>query len=87
MTPQPAQIVQFIPASELKPMFDALAAEMHRENEFPEIMNITLVAKYCDVSEQTIRNRIKDSGFPVSERLGDKRFIKRDVDAWLRGQI
>lgn len=49
----------------------------------PEVMTLSQVAGYLSVSETTIRKQIKENSFPVNRRLGDPRFIKSQVDAWL----
>jgi excisionase family DNA binding protein len=60
---------------------------MEKRNEFPDRpWTISEVADYLQVSERTVENRIEDSGLPVTRIGGLRRFLRSDVDAWLRSQ-
>lgn len=86
-TPSNITALQLIPVSELLPVLEELAKEKGRQAEFPPVMTIKQVAAYLQVTEQTVRNKIKQENLPVTGRCGDPRFIRSDIDAWLRGQI
>jgi excisionase family DNA binding protein len=85
----PSQVLCFVSIDQLKPMFDELRAEMRRENEFPEIMTLTQVCQYLQLSAPSVRKAIKEDDLPVVKTFGEKapRFVKREIDAWLSGQI
>lgn len=79
--------LQFISVSELMPVLTELKESVKREAEFPPVMTMKQICQYLQSSEQTVRNRIKDSGLPVCNKLGDPRFIKSQVDEWLAGNL
>lgn len=79
--------LQFISVSELMPILTELKESVKREAEFPPVMTMKQICKYLQISEQTVRNRIADKGLPVSDKLGDPRFIKSEVDEWLAGKL
>jgi excisionase family DNA binding protein len=45
---------------------------------------IAEVAEYLQLSENTVEARIKDSGLPVRWVGGVRRFIRDEIDAWMR---
>lgn len=53
---------------------------------FPEWMNISQIAEYLGISENTVRAKIKE-GFPVNDKLGFKRFSRKMVDEWMLTKI
>jgi excisionase family DNA binding protein len=60
---------------------------MEKRNEFPDRpWTISEVADYLQVSERTVENRIEADGLPVTRLGGLRRFIRADIDAWLREQ-
>lgn len=56
-------------------------------NKLPtdRLWKINEVAEYLRVSEQTVRNRIDDSGLPYKRFGGALRFDRAEIDAWLEG--
>ena len=74
------QTIQVVPVSEVLSLIET---NQSNENISPEVMTIGQLSEFLGVSQPTIRKRIKQ-GLPVSEKLGDKRFIKADVLEWLR---
>ena len=67
--------------------FEPIRDELKRQNSFPEIMTLTQVAEYTQYTRQTILRFIKEQGFPVSNRCERPRFVKSEVDRWLKGEI
>lgn len=57
-------------------------------NELPtdRLWTIGEVAAYLRVSEQTVRNRMNDSGLPFEKIGAATRFRREDIDTWLDGQ-
>jgi excisionase family DNA binding protein len=53
----------------------------------PEVMTQKEVCQYLGVSSTTVIEKQKNGGLPVSYMLGEKspRYIKSEVDKWLRG--
>jgi excisionase family DNA binding protein len=47
---------------------------------------IEQVAEYLQLSPRTVESRIKDAGLPCSRVGGVRRFVRAEVDAWLRQQ-
>jgi len=53
---------------------------------FPEVMTVEEIARYLRFdSVRTVYNKIEKNGLPVTKKLGVPRFIKSEVDAWLKG--
>jgi excisionase family DNA binding protein len=61
-----------------------LAVEATKKPDTPEIMTLSQVAEYLQFTTQTIQNKIRSGGLPVSYRMGDPRFIKKEIDEWLK---
>ena len=60
------------------------AAELVKDyDRFPEVMDKKTVAKYLVVSIPTINRKMRE-GMPVTYRVGDPRFLKSEIDAWLK---
>jgi excisionase family DNA binding protein len=57
------------------------------DKAFPDVMTLCEVAEYLQVSKATIRNKIRDERLPVSSKLGNPRFLKAEIDSWLKGGI
>lgn len=51
-----------------------------------EIMDVKQIAEYLGFSEKKIRNLIKGKSIPYSKIGGQYRFIKQEIDGWLRGK-
>lgn len=47
-------------------------------------MNITELSGYLDIPESRIRLLIKQKGIPFSDRLGEARFNKAEIDGWMK---
>lgn len=80
------QTIQVVPIDDVLPIIERIEKQIRRQNSTPEIMNIKQIAVYLGVSEGTVRNRMKD-GLPFTNKLGDPRFLKSEIDAWLKRKI
>ena len=67
--------------AEIEKIFETISIGKDRT---PEVMTLAQVAEYLNISESTVRKQIKTNGLPVNRRLGDPRFIKSEIDAWLK---
>lgn len=54
------------------------------KNRTPEVMTVAQIAEYLQISIPTIYKAMKERGLPYTEKCGDKRFIKSEVDTWLK---
>ena len=57
-------------------------------NPYPDVMNLSQVCQYLDITPPTVRERIK-TGLPVSYKLGERnpRFVKVEIDRWLKDDL
>ncbi len=51
-----------------------------------EIMDLKEVAKYLSFSQKKLYNLVKEKKIPFARIGGQYRFVKDDIDAWLKGQ-
>lgn len=51
-----------------------------------DIMDVRKVAEYLNFSEKKIRNLVRDNSIPYSKIGGQYRFIKQEIDGWLKGK-
>jgi excisionase family DNA binding protein len=51
-----------------------------------EIMDLKEVAKYLSFSQKKLYNLVKERKIPFARIGGQYRFVKDDIDAWLKGQ-
>lgn len=59
---------------------------MDARNDFPDRpWTIEEVARYLQVSERTVYSRMKE-GLPARKVGGSLRFLRDEVDAWIRSQ-
>jgi excisionase family DNA binding protein len=66
--------------------FDGIKEHIEKQTSFPDWMNIREVCRYVQLSETKVRELMK-KGLRYSDRGGDKRFYKQDVDNWMRGGL
>ncbi len=79
------QTIQVVPVSEITHEIQAMieARIAYITNPTPEVMTVSEVAAYLRCSQAHIYKLIKE-GLPFTEKCGDKRFIKSEVDQWLK---
>ena len=53
---------------------------------FDELMTIDEVAKYLRVKKRTVYDWVKKGKIPAIKTVGQWRFKKRKIDAWLDSQ-
>lgn len=64
--------------------FEAFKSDFTVKESFPEVMTLSQVCAYTQYTEPTIRKFIKEKNFPVSAPCGSPRFLKSEVDLWLK---
>lgn len=52
-----------------------------------EIMDLKDVAKYLSFSQKKLYNLVKDGKIPYARIGGQYRFVKEEIDAWLRSEV
>lgn len=52
-----------------------------------EIMDLKEVAKYLSFSQKKLYNLVKERNIPFARIGGQYRFVKDDIDAWLKRQV
>jgi excisionase family DNA binding protein len=52
----------------------------------PEVMTLAQVAEYLQISMPTLYKAMNERGLPYTEKCGDKRFVKSEVDLWLKSK-
>lgn len=56
------------------------------ENASPEIMTLKETAEYLRCSTITVYRKVKNDGLPMYRKLGHPRFIRFEVEKWLKGK-
>ncbi|MFH0887245.1 MAG: helix-turn-helix domain-containing protein, partial [bacterium] len=51
-----------------------------------EIMDLKEVAKYLSFSQKKLYNLVKERSIPFARIGGQYRFVKEEIDSWLKGQ-
>jgi excisionase family DNA binding protein len=57
------------------------------ENPSSEIMTLKETAEYLKCSTITVYRKVKKNGLPIYRKLGHPRFIRFEVEKWLRGKL
>lgn len=52
-----------------------------------EIMDLKEVAQYLSFSQKKLYNLVKEGMIPYARIGGQYRFVKEEIDAWLKGQV
>lgn len=65
---------------------DLFMVDSHNNMRFHELLTIDEVAKYLRVQRRTIYEWVKKGKIPAIKTVGQWRFKKERIDAWLDGK-
>lgn len=60
---------------------------IRRGSYMKDWMTIKDLSEYLELSESKIRFLIKQKSIPFSNRLGESRFNKTEIDKWMKGEV